>query len=633
MNKLLLAALLACGAAPALAGGLPAGTPVLTINGSVPVEDVRPGDRVLAYSNEKLLQVEVKDVEKKRTRVLELKTSRGSLKAAPEHPVLTRFDFTEMRALKKGDDVAVFDDGRRVWARVRSVKTAGLADVYNLAVDPPHTFIAGGFVVHNYYSSSYRRRRSYGPFDLVIFGIAAIIVFLKNQFRRTSYGRGGSYNSYGSYGSAGGYGTKGPYNQPSAYRPAAAVVAGRLQDSAIVPRAQATLAILKTLGARDPDFNPDELAAFARKLFAKFKAAQQARDFYAVRGLLMPNILASHSAKAESQRVRGEVNMIEDLKVLDVDFMHVRCPREKEGRSFTVLVSYVAKDYLVRENSNINFRGAAEPASRLQVAGGSLEPQNFQEYWTFNQLSGNWALARIDQPGEMDFINAPNLPDTPQAAASFPMASGAAAIVLGAAAAEPRDHSAYMPPGSPAPARPQPKPAEALPPAAARQPAAEGDHWNRQRMEIAATLAFESIYEAWGKNDSALLTGEYVSAEALVRLKTLIDARRAEGLIFEFKSLFPRRAEIVLTSPAAKSKLHIDEFTARITATAVRAMSRNGRVLHRDEAPEPFTEYWVFGRQDKAWKLRDILPRMDHETDRTQDGAPGPTQIEWYWHS
>ena len=631
MKALLLAALLACGAAPALAGGLPAGTPVLTINGSVPVEDVRPGDRVLAYSNEKLLQVEVKDIEKKRTRLLVVKTSRGSLRAAPEHPVLTRFDFTEMRALKKGDDVAVFEDGRRVWARVRSVKTAGVAEVYNLAVDPPHTFIAGGFVVHNYYRSSYRRR-SYGPFDLVIFGIAAIIVFLKNQFRRTSYGRGGSYNSYGSYRSAGGYGTKGSYNPPSASRPAAAAVAGRLQDSAIVPRAQATLAILQTLGARDPDFNPDELAAFARKLFTKFKAAQQARDFYAVRGLLMPNILAAHSARAESQRVRGEVNMIEDLKVLDVDFMHVRCPREKEGRSFTVLVSYVAKDYLVRESDNINFRGVSEPASRLQVAGGSLEPQNFQEYWTFNQLNGSWALARIDQPGEMDFINAPNLPDTPQAAASFPMAAGAAAVV--AAAAGPRDHSAYMPPGSTAPPRPQARPADALPPAEARPaPAAEGDHWNRQKMEIAATLAFESIYEAWGRNDSSLLTGEYVSAEALAKLKAVMDARKAEGLTFEFKNLFPRRAEIVLTSPAARSKLHLDEFTARITATAVRAMSRNGKVLHRDEAPEPFTEYWVFGRQDKAWKLRDILPRMDHEADRTQDGAPGPAQIEWYWHS
>lgn len=626
MNKLLLAALLACGAAPALAGGLPAGTPVLTINGPVPVEKVRPGDRVLAYSGEKLLQVEVKDVEKKRTRLLEVKTSRGSLRAAPEHPVLTRFDFVEMRGLKKGDDVAVFEDGRRVWARVRAVKTAGVAEVYNLAVDPPHTFIAGGFVVHNYYSS--RRHRRYGLFDLIFLGIAAIFVFVKDQFRRTAYGRGGSY------GSAGGYGTKGSYNPPSSYRPAAAAVGGRLQDSAIVPRAQRTLEILKTLGARDPDFNPDELAAFARKVFTKLKAAQQARDFYSVRGLMMPNILASHSGKAESQRVRGEVNMIEDLKVLDVDFMHVRCPREKEGRSFTVLVSYVAKDYLVRESNNINFRGVSGPASRLQVAGGSLEPQNFQEYWTFNQLNGSWALARIDQPGEMDFINAPNLPDTPQAAASFPMASGAAAIVLGAAAGEPRDHSAYMPPGSDrVPARPRAA-ADALPPAEAKpQPTGEGDHWNRQKMEIAATLAFENIYEAWGRNDSALLTGEYVSAEALVKLKAVMDARKAEGLVFEFKSLFPRRAEIVLTSPAAKSKLHLDEFTARITATAVRAMSRNGRVLHRDEAPEPFTEYWVFGRQDKAWKLRDILPRMDHETDRSQDGAPGPAQIEWYWHS
>mgnify|MGYP001619894645 FL=1 len=111
-----------------------------------------------------------------------------------------------------------------------------------------------------------------------------------------------------------------------------------------------------------------------------------------------------------------------------------------------------------------------------------------------------------------------------------------------------------------------------------------------------------------------------------------MEARKAEGLTFEFDNLFTRRAEIVLTCQAAKNKIHMDEFTARITATAVRAMLRNGKPLHRDAAPEPFTEYWVFGRQKDDWKMRDILPRMDQEgADTTQDGAPTPVQIEWYW--
>jgi len=153
-------------------------------------------------------------------------------------------------------------------------------------------------------------------------------------------------------------------------------------------------------------------------------------------------------------------------------------------------------------------------------------------------------------------------------------------------------------------------------------------------MEIAATLAFESVYEAWGSGDSSRLSADYVSAEALAKLRRIMAERKAEGLAFEYKSLFARRAEVVLTSPAAKSKLALDEFTARINATALRAMLRNGKTLHRDEAPSPFTEYWVFGRQDKAWKLRDILPRMDQESeDCGKDGAPGPAQIEWYWRS
>jgi hypothetical protein len=62
-------------------------------------------------------------------------------------------------------------------------------------------------------------------------------------------------------------------------------------------------------------------------------------------------------------------------------------------------------------------------------------------------------------------------------------------------------------------------------------------------------------------------------------------------------------------------------------------MLRNGRQLHRDSAPEPFTEYWVFGRQNNDWKLRDILPRMEQEAHSDKDGAPSPVQIEWYWSS
>ena len=372
-----------------------------------------------------------------------------------------------------------------------------------------------------------------------------------------------------------------------------------LENGLVTPRAEATLDILKSLSRVDPAFNPDALESFVRAVFLRVELAWQARDYSTLHDVMMPGLLAGHTAKVEAMKVRGEINMMDDLKVLHVDFVHVSCPQEPEGRSFTALITASAEDYIVYE----------------QMGGGSRSgtpATTFQEFWTFNQLNGNWALARIDQAGEFDFLSAPNLPDDPRSAAAFLKAAGPAAA------------AAAMTPA---------RRASGLPPAAARDITGAGSgRWNRQKMEIAATLAFESVYDAWGRNDSSLLKSDFVSPETLDRLKRIMEARRAEGLAFEFKNLFTRRAEIVLASPASKSKVRQDEFTARINATAVRAMLRNGKELHRDAAPEPFTEYWVFGRQGDEWKLRDILPRMDQEgADNTRDGAPGPAQIEWYW--
>lgn len=671
MRPLLLALLLALPASPAWprAGGgggggggcFPAGTRILTLSGEVPIEKVRAGDTVLAYSNDRLVQAEVKDFIQKKDRLVKLVTDKGSLIATPEHPLLTPSGFAEVRDLKKGDEVGVFREGRRYWAKIKAVKMGGVAEVYNLEVAPPHTFIAGGFIVHNkggfgggfgsgfgssgyggyggysdsggYYRSSYGRRRGSLLFDLIFIGIALVVAMFKGGRRRSNWRS--DYDS-GS-GSSGGAGFLSSFSKPPERR---AVSGPQLAE-----RASRTRDIMLALSRRDRDFDPAELQQLVKGIFLKVQLAWQARDYSTLTGVMMPYLRASHSAKVEAMRARGERNVLDDLQVLSMDFVHVRCPAEKEGRAFTALITASARDYTISDRGVTEFKPP--------------EPQTFQEYWTFNQLNGSWALARIDQPGELDVLNAPNLPATPQAADAVP------AVERPARQGGDAD---YMPPGM--------RPAEPAAPAAAAQPMTDGtfergadylrslapasagaaaapagtaaaqaaakpppppakpdaQRWNRQKMEIAATLAFESVYEAWGLNDSARLTHEYVSGEALARLRKIMDARKAEGLAFEFKSLFTRRAEVVLTSPAERNPLRLDEFTARITATAVRAMLRNGKVLRRDEAPEPFTEYWVFGRQDESWKLRDILPRMDQSgEDRAQDGAPSPVQIEWYW--
>jgi len=584
-------------------GCFPAGTIVDTTAGGIPIENLRADDRVLAYGNDRIVQAAVKNVYKKEDRLLVIRTAKGKLTTTAEHPLLTRDGFTEARDLKKGMEVGVMEEGRRVWRKIRSIKTGGISTVYNLEVAPPHTFIADGFIVHNkggggysgggyYHSSGY-----YGSDGLYhsgssptenyfIFALIAVVLLIK----------GISFFS----------------ERQSSYAPKKNYLA---DGAAVAPRAETTLAIMTSLARTDAAFNPGELESFVRNVFMRVELAWQARDYSTVGDVMLPSILAEHSAQVETMRQRHEVNMMDDLKVLKIDFVHVRCPVEKEGRSFTVLITASACDYTIDENSN--------PAGSSGAAAAT-----FQEYWTFYQCNGNWALARIDQVGDLDILGAPNLPDRPENAQAFAGPGAASAGYSTETAAGIMSAAADAAGAVTAAAVVMPDAAYAPPPPAPQQ----DDTWNRQKMEIAATLAFESVYEAWGENDSSRLNAECVSAETLAKLKRIMEARKAEGLLFEFKDLFARRAEVVLTSPAQESKLGLDEFTARITATAVRTLLHNGRPLHHDDAPQPFTEYWVFVRQADAWKLRDILPRMDQkETGSAQDGEPSPVQIEWYW--
>ncbi len=610
MKYLLLAVLLSApfsAAWPRAGGGgggcFPAGTIIQTTAGGIPIEKIRADDRVLAFSNDRIVQADVKNVYEKEDRLLVIRTAKAKLTTTSEHPLLTRDGFTEARNIKKGMEVAILSEGHRVWTRIRSIKPGGVSTVYNLEVAPPHTFIADGFIVHNkgggfsggggyYHSSGY-----YGSDGLYhsgssptenyfMFALIAVVLLIK----------GISF-----------------FSEQKASAPRKNCL---MDGGSVAPRAETTLAIMKSLARGDAAFNPDELEGFVRNVFMRVELAWQARDYSTVSDVMLPNILAEHSAQVENMKQRHEVNMMDDLKVLKIDFVHVRCPREKEGRSFTVLITASACDYTINEDSD----PAASPGA---------EAAAFQEYWTFYQYNGNWALARIDQVGALDILGAPNLPDKPENAQAF-VQPGAAATGYSIETATGIMSAAADASGALAVA------AVTLPEAAyAPPPAPEPDGtWNRQKMEIAATLAFESVYAAWGANDSSLLKGEFVSAEALARLNNIMEARKAEGFTFEFRSLFTRRAEVVLTSPAGKNDLKLDEFTARITATAVRAMLRNGKPLHRDEAPHPFTEYWVFGRQNDEWKLRDILPRMDKDNPASaQDGEPSPVQIEWYWET
>lgn len=130
-------------------GGFPAGTLVAATSGDIAIEDVRPGDRILAFSEDSLVQSEVRDLYDKRSLLFTLVTQKGKLVCTPYQKFLTWKGFTEANKIKPDDEVAVLKNGRKSWTKVISAKAGRLGKVYNIETGPPHTYIANDYFVHN----------------------------------------------------------------------------------------------------------------------------------------------------------------------------------------------------------------------------------------------------------------------------------------------------------------------------------------------------------------------------------------------------------------------------------------------------------------------------------------------------
>jgi len=125
-----------------------AGTPILMSNGSTkPIEDIKVDDMILAYDvdsgkiiEDKVSEVFIHDADN-------YLIINNELKATPNHPVYSNGEWVEIGTLKIGDKLL---NSKSEYQEIKTIKRVK-ADVrvYNFEVNPYHTYIANGYVVHN----------------------------------------------------------------------------------------------------------------------------------------------------------------------------------------------------------------------------------------------------------------------------------------------------------------------------------------------------------------------------------------------------------------------------------------------------------------------------------------------------
>jgi len=124
------------------------GTPILMADGSTkPIEKVGKGESILAFdeATKELKPDKVKQTFRHKTD--QYLIVNGNLRVTENHPVYHNGKWVEIGTLKQGDSL-LNSDGKTV-PITSMTRVFHKAKVYNLEVNPYHTYIAGGIVVHN----------------------------------------------------------------------------------------------------------------------------------------------------------------------------------------------------------------------------------------------------------------------------------------------------------------------------------------------------------------------------------------------------------------------------------------------------------------------------------------------------
>ena len=569
-------------------GCFPAGTPIATPHGEVPIESLIPGDQILALTDQGLLvPAMVRALLMARNALLKVETRQGFLEASPEHPVGgLGGNFRPLGELHRGDRILRWEDGRLITDKVRGVfRTSGEALVFNLQVDEPHTFLASNFVVHNkggsfggsHSSSSNSSSGGDSQGDptagLIVVGfMLAVLVIVLILIRRAR--RSKSQNLDFVY------------------------------SRAMVDRKAArTEKLFQFLSLQDPSVAPEALRQDAEATFRKLQECWEKRDYGPMEPLLMPSLFAQHTAQLRGMVRNREINRIADLKVEKVDLVNVRYTEKSNQREFTALISASARDYYVEESTGKFLRGDKTSA-------------RFQEFWTFQRLDNRWLLREVEQSGESDYLKDDNFVEM--------LTDQNLQGIYDKTAGKEGEAGPWIEKGVEEKATRIERMLNFL---------AQTDKlWNRKQMQERARQVFLSVYLAREGGDPGQAPVEDLFPAVADSLRDQLRQYQLDDIRVEYRNLCVRKVEIVLVRNFAERAK--DEFTVRISAHAQRVVRKGDYTQHEDRYVTPFEDYWTFGRLDEQWKLKEVLPpaegkkRMSEEN-VDEDSSAG--QLQWYY--
>ncbi len=319
--------------------------------------------------------------------------------------------------------------------------------------------------------------------------------------------------------------------------------------------------------------------------------------------LMMPDLFNQHTAQLSRMIANHEINKIEKLKVESIDLVNVRYTEKPDHREFTALITASAQDYYVDDPTGKFLRGDEAPA-------------RFQEFWTFHRFGDQWLLREIEQSGESDLLKEANFVEM--------LTDDTLKGIYGEAAKKKGEAGPWLEKETGEKATRIDRMLNFL---------VQTDRlWDRSQMLERARQVFLDVYLARESGDLNQASASDLFPAFAENLRNQIKRWQSQGLKVEYRNICVRKAELILVRNFADNSK--DEYTVRISAHAQRIIRKGERIESEQEYVTPFEEYWTFGRLDKQWKLKEVLPPAAGKkriTAENVDEESGPGQMQWYY--
>jgi predicted lipid-binding transport protein (Tim44 family) len=566
-------------------GCFPAGTAIRTPRGETRIERLLPGETVLALDPRgRIVETRVEKIFDARSLVLAIETDQGWLRTTPDHPVgLPGGEFVPAGRLHPGQELLAWNDGNVRSAKVLRTRMEEKEEwVYNLSVGPPNTFLAANFVTHNKGGSSGSSHSSSGGGGSdgiwVVFVVMGLFMFVFVIIIIGALkGRKGSSKTE---------------NLDYVY-----------DRNKVSSKAGKTEKLLIFLGQQDSSVKPEELRKLVDFSFRKLQECWQARSYEPMKVLMMPDLFTQHTAQLSGMIANHETNRIENLKVEYIDLVNVRYTEKPDHREFTALITASARDYYVDDKTGGFLRGDKAAA-------------RFQEFWTFHLMGSQWLLREIEQSGESDMLKEENFAEM--------LTDDTLKGIYGEVAKKKGDAGPWLEKETEEKATRIERMLNFL---------VQTDKlWDRNRMLERAREVFMRVYLVKESGDLSKVPSADLFPGVTEHFRAQIQQWKREGRRVEYRNLCVRKAELLLVRNFADNSK--DEYTVRISAHAQRIFYEGDKVRDQQEYVSPFEEYWTFGRLDKQWKLKEVLPpsaskRMIATENVDEESSAG--QMQWYY--